>query len=226
MRVLLIEDDQEVREVLAHHLRGLRHAVVTADCGSRGLALAVTENPEFVILDLALPDLDSMDVLKMLRSVTRVPIIVATDLQAEAYIVRALELGADDYTRKPYSATLLHARIKAISRRCSSSENQKVLRVGALTMDLLGHVAYLEKRSLRLRPMEFRLLAYLVANVGRVVSKQELRAEVWGDDFACTDQTVAVHISLLRRRLGESAAEPHYLHTVRGVGIKFMAPTQ
>ncbi len=224
MRIVLIEDDEEISEILAQGLRTLRHEVLVSNSGSSGIGLSMTRDPDFIVLDLGLPDLDGLDVLKMIRSASTVPILVATGRGAEAQMIRGLELGADDYVVKPYTAGILHARIGAIARRSHQFAAQDELQVGDLVVDLRGHTVHLDGRTLHLRPKEFQLLAYLVANSGRVIGKNELRAEVWESDFACTDKTLAVHLSWLRRHLGETAAHPRYLHTVRGVGVKVTAP--
>ncbi|MFJ6749597.1 MULTISPECIES: response regulator transcription factor [unclassified Streptomyces] len=224
LRIVLIEDDEDIRESLARCLRERRHDVLTAASGYQGMSMAVSENPDFVILDLGLPDLDGLDFLKMVRSSTQVPLLVASGRHAESQIIRALELGADDYVTKPYTAKLVEARMAAVRRRYRLADEQEDLQVGELAVDLRGHTAHLGRRSLPLRPKEFRLLSYLAMNAGRVVTKDELRTEIWDGDYPCTDKTVAVHLSWLRRHLGETAAAPRFLHTVRGVGIKLVEP--
>jgi DNA-binding response OmpR family regulator len=183
------------------------------------------ESPDIVILDLGLPDMDGMQVLKMLRAVVDVPIIIATARDSEQQMLRALELGADDYMVKPFSAEHMNARLKAVLRRYSlGKEHQPVIQVGDLTIDMSAHTVMLGRRPLELRPKEFRLLAYLAEHAGRVVSKDELLVEVWDRAFGATEKTVDVHLSWLRKRLSETAAEPRYLQSVRGVGVKLVDP--
>ncbi|MBV7699432.1 response regulator transcription factor [Streptomyces sp. TRM70350] len=223
--VLIIEDDDAIRRALSHSLQRLQHAVTTVGRGSDGLIAAMENSPDVVTLDLGLPDMDGMQVLKMLRAAVDVPIIVATARDGEQQIVRALELGADDYMVKPFSAEHMHARITAVLRRGSDSRKQtRVIRVGELVIDLNAHHVTLEGRPVEVRPKEFRLLAYLAEHAGRVVSKEELLAEIWDRAFGATEKTVDVHLSWLRRRLGETAAEPRYLQSVRGVGVKLVEP--
>ncbi|MBX9399553.1 response regulator transcription factor [Streptomyces sp. TRM72054] len=223
--VLIIEDDDEIRRELSGSLQRLQHAVTTARRGSDGLIAAMGESPDIVTLDLGLPDMDGMQVLKMLRAAVDVPIIVATARDVEQQIVRALELGADDYMIKPFSAEHMHARITAVLRRGSDRRKQsRVLSVGQLVIDLDAHHVTLEGVPIEVRPKEFRLLAYLAEHAGRVVSKEELLVEIWDRAFGATEKTVDVHLSWLRRRLGETAAEPRYLQSVRGVGVKLVEP--
>ncbi|MFJ4964026.1 response regulator transcription factor [Streptomyces sp. NPDC088729] len=221
---MIVEDDEKVREGIADGLRALRHEVVTCGTGSEGLGMAMTRNPDFILLDLGLPDLDGLDVLKMLRTTLTTPVLITSGRDADAQIVRGLGLGADDYLVKPFTVSVLNARMMAVTRRCRQASEQEELRIGGLVVDPRGHTAELDGRVLPLRPKEFRILAYLVENAGRVVSKSELRAEIWEDEMSCADKTLAVHLSWLRRHLGETAAAPAYLHTVRGVGIKVVNP--
>ncbi|MFF6984446.1 response regulator transcription factor [Streptomyces sp. NPDC008343] len=225
--VLIIEDDNDIRQALSCALERLQHAVTTVARGSDGLIAAMGEAPDIVTLDLGLPDMDGMQVLKMLRAAVDVPIIVATARDSEEQVVRALELGADDYMVKPFSAEHMHARITAVLRRGGDSRKQtRVIRVGELFIDLKAHRVTLGGLPVDVRPKEFRLLAYLAEHVGRVVSKDELLVEIWDRAFGATEKTVDVHLSWLRRRLGETAAEPRYLQSVRGVGVKLVEPGQ
>ncbi|MFD5430181.1 response regulator transcription factor [Streptomyces sp. NPDC127084] len=225
MRILLIEDDVEVSSFVLRQLRAFRHDVLVADSGSRGLGLSMTEDLDMVIIDLGLPDIDGLSVLKMIRKVSDVPVVIASGRGGESHAVQALELGADDYVLKPFSAAILHARLIAIARRCKSTERDEVtdLKIGKLVVRVEAHVATLDGCPLDLRPKEFRLLTYLAKNADRVISKNELRNEVWDGEFT-GDATIAVHLSWLRRRLGETASQPRYLHTVRGVGVKLSSP--
>src|SRR5690606_10362275 len=178
----------------------------------------ITRNPpDVVVLDLGLPDLDGAEALKMMRGVSDVPVIVATARDDEAEIVRLLRAGADDYLVKPFSGEHLEARLEAVLRRTRrAAAPPAVLRVGGLEVDLDRREATLDGAPLSLTRREFDLLAYLAARADRVVSRRELRTEVWRQAYG-EDQTIDVHLSWLRRKLGETAARPRYLHTVRGV---------
>lgn len=227
--VLVIEDDQRIREVVASALVASGHAVRTEARGADGLAAVVEWQPEVVVLDLGLPDLDGTDVLRMLRGVSAVPVIVATARDDDAEVVRVLDAGADDYVIKPYSASQLDARIRAVLRRAASTgqagaEGDGSLVVGHLRLEPHRRSAALAGEPLDLTRLEFDLLAHLMRRSPEVVSRRELLAEVWRQPHGGADKTIDVHLSWLRRKLGESADQPRYLHTVRGVGIKLEAP--
>ena len=180
-----------------------------------------------VVLDLGLPDIDGADVLRMLRGVSAVPVIVATARDDETEIVRLLDGGADDYVVKPYSAAHLEARIRAVLRRSDAAggeDGARELVVGDLVVAPALRQATLDGRELDLTRLEFDLLAHLARRSPEVVTRRELLAEVWQQPYGGGDKTVDVHLSWLRRKLGETAQEPRYLHTVRGVGVKLAAP--
>lgn len=223
--VLVVEDDQRIREVLARGLTAAGHVVRAEATGSAALAAVVDWRPEVVVLDLGLPDLDGGDVLRMLRGVSQVPVIVATARDDEAQIVDLLDAGADDYVVKPYSAAQIEARIRAVLRRAVGKDAAGTeIRHGDLVVDIARRSARLADEDLDLTRLEFDLLACLARRCPEVVTRRELLAEVWQQPYGGTDKTVDVHLSWLRRKLGETAAEPRYLHTVRGVGIKLDPP--
>ncbi len=189
-----------------------------------GLHQAVSDRPELVVLDLGLPDLDGLELLRMLRAVSRVPVIVATAREEETEIVRVLDAGADDYLVKPFSAAQLDARIRAVLRRSVEADGAAEVVVGGLRINPGAREAALEGQRLTLTPREFDLLHYLAARAGTVVSKRELLTEVWQVPYGGADKTVDVHLSWLRRKLSETADAPRYLQVVRGVGVKLTAP--
>ena len=219
--VLVIEDDQRIRETVARALADNGHAVRTEGRGTDALGVVVDWRPDVVVLDLGLPDLDGADVLRMVRSVSSVPVIVATARDDDAEVVRLLDGGADDYVVKPYSAAQLDARIRAVLRRAAAGGGERdLLVVGDLEIDPDRRTASLAGEPLELSRLEFDLLAHLARRSPEVVTRRELLAEVWRQPHGGADKTIDVHLSWLRRKLGESASEPRYLHTVRGVGIK------
>jgi DNA-binding response OmpR family regulator len=189
-----------------------------------GLQHALTHRPDIVVLDLGLPDLDGTTVLKMLRGASRVPVVVATARDDEREIVAVLDAGADDYLVKPFSAAQLDARIRAVLRRGAESTPDAEVVVGGLRIDPRSRRASLDGRALDLTPREFALLHHLAARADEVVSKRELLTEVWQLPYGGADKTVDVHLSWLRRKLGETAQAPRYLHAVRGVGVRISAP--
>ncbi|GAA0360365.1 response regulator transcription factor [Actinoallomurus spadix] len=224
-QLLLIEDDVSVRTALVRALSERGHAVTTAATAMTGLQQAVDARPDLVVLDLGLPDLDGTQVLRMLRGVSRVPVIVATARDDESEIVRALDAGADDYLVKPFGAGQLDARIRAVLRRAEDRQDEQgPVVVGALRVDPRAREADLDGRPLQLAPKEFDLLHYLAARAGQVVSKRELLTQVWRTPYGGADKTVDVHVAWLRRKLGETAKEPRYLHSIRGAGVKIVDP--
>jgi DNA-binding response OmpR family regulator len=225
VQVLIIEDDDRIRPLLMRSLGERGYAVDSATTGMRGLSLAVESRPDLVILDLGLPDVDGTQVLSMLRAVSDVPVIVASARDDDPSLVRCLDSGADDYVVKPYTTTQLEARIRAVLRRTAGGRTPRQnLVVGALELDVAARRTTLDGVLLELSPREFDLLRHLAERAGEVVTKKELLVEVWQQAWGGSDKTVDVHLSWLRRKLGESASEPRYLHTVRGVGVRLAAP--
>jgi len=222
--VLLIEDDQRIRQALASGLAERGHDVETTAKGMEGVQRAVAGTFDVVVLDLGLPDIDGGEALRMIRAVSQVPVIVATARDDEGEIVTLFDAGADDYVIKPYSAEHLEARLRAVLRRGGGLGERRVIRVGELELDLDAHEASLAGEPLHLSGKEFDLLAYLAERPGRMVGKRELLAAVWRQPYGGADKTVDVHLSWLRKKLGESASSPRYLHTKRGVGVKLVAP--
>jgi DNA-binding response OmpR family regulator len=225
--VLVVEDDQFVRSALIRHLTDASHTVRSVGTALEALREVAQVGFDVVILDLGLPDLDGSEALKMLRGLSDVPVIVATARDDEAEIVRLLNAGADDYLVKPFSVEHLSARLAAVLRRARSRSAapaaDAVIMVGGLTIDVRRRLAVLDGVTLDLTRREFDLLSFLAARPGVVVARRELLAEVWQQSYG-DDQTIDVHLSWLRRKLGETAARPRYLHTLRGVGVKLEPP--
>jgi DNA-binding response OmpR family regulator len=224
-QVLVVEDDPAIRTAVLRALDELGHAVSSAPDALSGLRTAVDTKPDIVVLDLGLPDLDGSEMLRMLRAVSDVPVIVATARDDDPTAVRALNSGADDFLAKPFSAEQLDARIRAVLRRTQSPTAQDDLVVGGIVLSASARTATLDGTTLDLTPREFDLLQYLMERPNSVIGKRELLTEVWRMAPSGADKTVDVHVSWLRRKLGETAAEPRYLHTVRGVGLKLTVPS-
>ncbi len=222
--IVVVEDDHRIREMVARLLAGDGHDVESAGTAMAGLERIVKGPTDLVVLDLGLPDLDGTELLRMVRSVSEVPLIVVTARDEDAEIVRTLDAGADDYLVKPFTAEQLSARVRAVLRRSESAGTSGPLRIGGLEIDGAAREARLEGALLDLSPKEFDLLAHLATNAGEVVSKRDLLAEVWKQPYGGSESTIDVHLSWLRKKLGESAAEPRYLRTVYGVGIKLVDP--
>jgi DNA-binding response OmpR family regulator len=222
--VLLVEDDTDIRIALTRALTGLGHVIDTVTAGREALARIMDSPPDLVVLDLGMHDIDGFDVLRMLRGASAIPVVVATARDDDVDAVRTLDAGADDYVVKPFSARQLDARIRAVLRRVEDTELAEPVTVGELTVDARARRAELAGAELDLTVKEFDLLLYLAEHAGAVVSKRELLTQVWRQPHGGADKTVDVHLSWLRRKLGESAAEPRYLHTVRGAGVRLSAP--
>lgn len=225
-RLLLIEDDPAIRNTLLRALRDRGHAVAASPAAMDGLQTALAERPDLIVLDLGLPDLDGRELLRMLRAVSRIPVIIATARDEETEMVRLLDAGADDYVVKPFTAAQLDARIRAVLRRGGvvADGTDPALVVGGLRIDVAAREVTLDGSAVDLTPREFDLLHHLALRAGQVVTKRELLSEVWQVPYGGADKTVDVHLSWLRRKLGETAQEPRYLHTVRGVGVKLSEP--
>jgi len=221
--ILLIEDDAQIRQTLAATLADMGHDVTSAPNGMAGVQAALEDSVSLVVLDLGLPDVDGTEVLQMIRSVRDVPVIVATARDDQAEIVQLLNSGADDYVVKPFTAEHLEARVRAVLRRAEDGDSAAIT-IGSMTIDPESHEVILDGLQLELTAKEFELLAFLAANEGKMVSKRRLLAEVWHQPYGGGDKTVDVHLSWLRRKLGESANDPQFIHTKRGVGVKLINP--
>jgi two-component system, OmpR family, KDP operon response regulator KdpE len=223
-RIVLIEDDVEIRRLVAGALAAAGHDVESADRALAGLELAVKGKPDLVLMDLGLPDVDGTELLPMIRAVSAVPVIVITARGEDEAVVGVLDSGADDYLVKPFSVAQLEARVRAVLRRGKVGEQPTEARVGGLVLDRGARSVTLDGKPLELSPKEFDLLRVLMERQGQVVSKRELLAEVWREPYGGADRTIDVHLSWLRKKLGETAQQPRYLHTVHGVGVKLVDP--
>lgn len=222
--ILLIEDDVDLRRLVANALSKDGHHVETAATAIEALESVPGGNFELLILDLGLPDMDGQDLLKMIRAITEVPVIAATARGADEVVVATLDAGADDYLVKPFTVAQLQARVRAVLRRTSAIDTAEDIVVGGLVIRPAAREARLDGEPLELSPKEFELLWLLAERVGIVVSKREMLAEVWRQPYGGGDRTVDVHLSWLRKKLGETASEPRYLRTVHGVGVKLVDP--
>jgi len=222
--VAVVEDDPLILAAVTRGLTERGHVVSGASTGLGALGEIVDQRPDVVVLDLGLPDIDGLELLRMLRAVTNVPVIVATARDDERDIIRTLDAGADEYVVKPYSAEQLDARIRAVLRRAREDDVDEPVQIGGLTVDTRSRVASIDGDPMDLSRKEFDLLWHLATRRGEVVSKRELLAAVWRQPYGGPEKTVDVHLSWLRNKLGESAAAPRYLRSVRGVGIMLVDP--
>ena len=223
-RVLVVEDDPAIARLLRRSLTDRGDVVDVASDGATGLTIAMRDKPDVVLLDLGLPDLDGREVLQMLRAVSQVPVIVVTAQDDDRTVVQALDAGADDYLVKPFGSEQLAARMRAVLRRSGPATVDAAVRVGDLEIDPAARRVTIGGEPVELSRKEFDLLWLLASRPGEVITKRDMLAEVWGLPFGGGDRTIDVHLSWLRRKLGETAAEPRYLHTVRGVGVRLAPP--
>jgi len=226
-QLLLVEDDAAIRAALIRALTERGHAVTSMPGAMAALQYVLDTPPDLVLLELGLPDLSGYEALRMMRAVSSIPVVVITARDNESEIIRVLDAGADDYVIKPFGAGQIEARIRAVLRRSAQNEppGKVQLEVGGLRLDPSGREATLDGAHLDLSRREFELLHYLALHAGQVVTRRDLLTHVWRMPYGGADKTVDVHVSWLRRKLGETAQHPRYLHTVRGVGIKLSSPT-
>jgi len=225
-RILVVEDEESISQPFAEALRRAGFEAVVTATAAGAIALADSEEPDLVMLDLALPDGDGRDVCRELRRRSDVPIVMLTARGTEMDKIVGLELGADDYVVKPFSAAEVISRIRAVLRRSAPRENgsgaaMKPVAVGELELDPAARIARLRGEELDLSRKEFDLLAVLMRDAGRVVKREDLMSEVWDTNWFGSTKTLDVHIGWLRRKLGDDPREPRFVHTVRGVGFRF-----
>jgi two-component system response regulator RegX3 len=227
-RILLVEDEVSISEPLASALEREGFATIVAPTVTEGLAAFRTRSPELVLLDVMLPDGDGREVLRQIRNTSRVPVIMLTARGDELDRVIGLELGADDYVAKPFSAAELVARIRAVLRRVASPAptSQPVQRVGDIEINLDTRTVTKNEEPIQLPLKEFELLRMLMENAGRVVTRSDLMDEVWDPNWYGPTKTLDVHVSSLRKKLGDDPVDPTYIHTVRGVGFRFASPEE
>ncbi len=227
--ILVVEDEPTLRETLADALEADGFRVVRAADGREALTQFRGERPDLILLDLMLPELSGIEVTRIIRAESGVPIVMLTAKDAEVDKVVGLELGADDYVTKPFSLRELTARIRALFRRAETAAAPNgaptVVDLGHVQVDLAGHRLLRDGDTLPVKPKAFELLAFLIRNPGQVFTRDQLLERVWGYDYAGETRTVDVHIHWLRSHIEEDPSVPAYLHTVRGVGYVFRRPT-
>ena len=222
--ILLVEDEESITTPLAEALEREGFRAEVAHTAAESLELAGRVGPDLVLLDLMLPDGSGLDVCRQLRASSRVPIIMLTARGDEADRVVGLELGADDYVVKPFSAREVVARIRAVLRRASAPQGSgdRPIEIGDVRLDPARRSVALAGEPLELSRKEFDLLALLMREAGTVVQRERLLDEVWDVNWFGSTKTLDVHVSGLRKKLRDDPAEPRYLHTVRGVGFRFV----
>jgi DNA-binding response OmpR family regulator len=225
--ILLVDDEPTVRETVAESLESDGFTVVTAADGREALTRFRADRPDLILLDLMLPELSGIEVCRIIRRESDVPIVMLTAKDAELDKVVGLELGADDYVTKPFSLRELSARIRALFRRSEQAAVEPppaMIDLGRVQVDLAGHRILRDGEALPIKPKAFELLAYLIRHPGQVFTRDQLLEHVWGYDYAGESRTVDVHVHWLRGQVEEDPGHPAFLHTVRGVGYVFRRP--
>jgi len=220
-QILLIEDDTQMRRFLRVILQGHGYKVLEAVTGQGGLNEAAVQNPDIVLLDLGLPDMDGLNVTERLREWSEMPIIVISAREQEADKVRALDAGADDYLTKPFGAGELLARIRvAMRHRAVKKAGQAVFIVDNLKVDLSKRQVVLNEQEVHLTPIEYKLLAVLIQNAGKVVTHRQLLKEAWGPPYEHQTQYLRVYMTQLRHKLEADPARPKFLINEPGIGYR------
>jgi DNA-binding response OmpR family regulator len=227
--ILVVEDETTLRETLAEALEAEGFRVVSAGDGREALTRFREDRPDLVLLDLMLPELSGIEVCRIIRAESGVPIVMLTAKDSEVDKVVGLELGADDYVTKPFSLRELSARIRALFRRSEQAVAGEappaLVDLGRVQVDLAGHRLLRDGAPLPIKPKAFELLTFLLRHPGQVFNRDQLLERVWGYDYAGETRTVDVHIHWLRSQVEEDPSAPRFIHTVRGVGYVFRRPT-
>jgi two-component system alkaline phosphatase synthesis response regulator PhoP len=225
-KVLVVDDDVKTVELVKLYLNRDGYQVLTAYDGIEALRLARERCPDLIVLDLMLPDIDGLEVCRILRRESDVPIIMLTARTTDQDKLTGLGLGADDYVTKPFSPKVLAARVRAVLRRLPGERGPEQIKRDELIMNFVKHDAWFAGRPLNLTSVEFKLLGVLAKERGRVFSRAHLIEEALGYDFEGFDRTIDVHILNLRRKLEPDSSHPRYIKTVYGVGYKFVGGEQ
>ncbi|WP_426564497.1 response regulator [Angustibacter sp. McL0619] len=223
--ILVVDDEPQILRALAINLRARHYTVVTAADGADALALAGRHNPDLVVLDLGLPDMDGVEVVRGLRGWTSAPIVILSGRSDSADKVEALDAGADDYVTKPFSVDELLARLRAVTRRATPSEALPVVQLGSTTVDLPARRVSVQDtdqtHDVRLTPTEWHLLEVMLRHPGKLLTRRQLLAEVWGPGYENADGNLRVYMAQLRRKLEPDPARPRYLLNEPGLGYRF-----
>jgi len=224
MKVLVVDDAPDIAEIVSIciEMRWPSATILSAPTGAKGLELLASESPDLVVLDVGLPVMDGFQVLKQLRTTSRVPVIMLTARDSDTDIARALEMGADDYVTKPFSHIELLARMNAVLRRAHpvSDDNPPPFESGGVKVDFAGREVWVKGQKVRLTPIEFAILSQLAKNAGKVVTHKDLLTNVWGAEYTDAVNYLKVHMQRLRRKLAVDAEDPSPILTEWKVGYK------
>lgn len=222
-RLLVVDDEQSIRRFLRTSLSAHGYTIAEAADGQSALTAVTTFRPDAVVLDLGLPDMDGIDVIRHLREWSQIPIIILSVREREADKIAALDAGADDYLTKPFGVGELMARLRVVLRRTVQSVDEPIFRTGELTVDMAHRTVTVAGEDVRLTPTEYDLLRLLSTHAGKVLTHHQLLRQVWGLGYEHEVHLLRVNISNLRRKLETDPARPHYLLTEPGVGYRLHA---
>lgn len=220
-KILVIDDEQEIRKLLDVALGPHGFDVIEAAAGREGVQKAALQRPELIILDMGLPDIDGLEVVKAIREWSNVPIIILSVREQEAQKIAALDSGANDYVTKPFNMGELMARIRVALRSLVPGQSTPIIEAGALRMDLSKRLTTMDGKEIRLTPTEYELLRYLAVNAGMVLTHKQLLTQVWGSDFTPDIQYLRVYIGQLRKKIEPNPSDPRHIITEPGVGYRF-----
>jgi len=223
--ILIVEDDKQIQNFIGYALQTAGFSFITAETGKSALNQLVTEPIDLMILDLGLPDLDGMDVIRKVREFSQLPIIVVSARDQDSEKVNALDIGADDYLTKPFSVTELMARLRVAIRHLRkqrTDKQQSISKVGDLEIDFEKHITFLHEAEIHLTPLEYNLLSLLFKNIGKVLTTQYILKEVYGVYCGTDTQALRALMAGLRRKIEEVPSKPRYIMTEIGVGYRLM----
>ena len=218
--ILIIEDEPQIKKFLRISLEAQQYSVLESRLGSEGLSIAAQQQIDLVILDLGLPDMDGIEVIKAIREWSQIPIIVLSVRAMESEKVRALDAGANDYVTKPFGISELMARIRVILRTSDQDPVSPTREVNGLLIDLAAHEVFLNKQPLHLSRKEFELLRLLTAKPGQIITHHFLLKAIWGEQFITETHYLRVLVRQLRQKLGETGIEPKFIETVQSIGYR------
>lgn len=221
-KIIVIDDEAQIRRMLRISLKSVNYEIIEAENGEAGLAAIVRQQPDLVVLDLGLPDMDGYQLLVELRHWSKIPVIVLSVRNSEAEKVRALDAGAQDYVTKPFSIEELLARIRANLRDHIRPETKTVLDDGKLTIDLARRLVMIGGNAVNLTPKEYAVLSRLAHAPNRVITQTQLLQDIWGKDHQDDTHYLRIVVSHLRQKLGDDPVEPEYIKTESGVGYRFV----
>lgn len=223
-KILIIEDDNKIMNFMSMALKAKGYSIVLARKGNDGILFFCTENPDIILLDLGLPDIDGIEIINQVRNVSEIPIIVVSAREQESDKIAALDAGANDYLTKPFSMGELMARIRVMERlieRETSHTVENVYKFDYLTVDIEKHRVFTDDNEIHLTPIEFKLLVLLLNNRGKVITHSQISKEVWGYGETGDSKSIRVFMASLRRKIEKDSSNPRFILTEIGVGYRF-----